>query len=68
MEFAQGWPGQIFSTYNVPSSKEFVMNKLFYFVSFKWVKDLRKAYKIKQDRKRTAHQEKRWEMKLRGLR
>jgi len=44
------------------------MNKLFYFASFKWVKDLRKAYKIRKDRKRTEYQEKRWEMKLRGLR
>jgi len=67
-KFAQGRPGQFFSDYNVSPLKEYVMNKLLYFVSFKWVKELRKAYKIKQDRKRTAYQEKRWEMKLRGLR
>jgi len=52
----------------MPPLKEQVMSRLFYFISFRWVKDLRTAYKIRKDKKRTAYCEKRWEMKLRGLR
>ena len=66
--YAQGWPGHIFSIYNVPSSKEQTMDTLFYLITLKWIKDLRIARKKKKDKKRTAYCEKRWEMKLRGLR
>ncbi len=53
---------------NVPSSKEHVMSKLFYFISFKWVKDFRIGCKRRKEKKRMEYCEKRWEMKLRGLR
>jgi len=44
------------------------MGKLFYLISFRWVKDLGIAYKKRRDRKRTEYCEKRCDMKLKGLR
>jgi len=43
------------------------MDKVFYLISFKWAKDFRAANKKRKDRKRIAYSEKRWEMKLKGL-
>lgn len=68
MGFAQGWPGQIFSIICAIIERVYVMGKLFYCLSFKWIKDLKAARKQRKDRKRIAYCEKRWEMKLRGLR
>jgi len=42
------------------------MNKLFYYLSLKWAKDLKIAYDKRRNRKRTAYCENLWDMKLRG--
>ena len=44
------------------------MSKLFNIVSLTWIKNLKIAYKKRKDRKRINYYEKRWDMKLRGLR
>ena len=53
--------------YIVPLSKVRTMLKISQFFLFKWICDLWGIYKIHKERKRTAYCEKRWEMKLRGL-
>lgn len=57
-----------FFLFNIPLLKENAMSKLFDIVSLKWVKNLKIAYKRRQERKKIAYFEKRWDMKLRGLR
>ncbi len=67
MRFAQEWPGQIFSIYNVPSLKEKNMSILKKFFVFRWLYNLKVARNEKKQRERIRYSEKRWEMKLRGL-
>jgi hypothetical protein len=56
-----------FSIYKVLPLKEFAMNKLFYYISLIWLKNLREASKRRKERKKTEYYEKKWDMKLRGI-
>lgn len=56
-----------FSFY-MSSSKEKKMARISQFFLIRWLVNVYKDHKIRQERKRTAYFEKRWEDKLRGLR
>jgi hypothetical protein len=65
--FAQRWFGQIFSI-NIPSLRGLIVSTLKRFIVLRWLLDLRTAYIRRKQRKKIEYCEKRWEMKLRGLR